>query len=236
MLKIKICLIIMFLLFNNNLLLAMETCEVNTNPVLSSKLVYDKTSSDMLRNLSNEYLKIYNKQSFDKNFYQKINSFIDSNKHSYSSLSALLMLTSMCFLENDEALYSEYGKKIIEYILAKYPTTVQGKIVLLLKAQVQSEEGFRKEALKLLQDNYEVILSVEKDETYKNYTYELNFENHDPITAEYLFLLANISFFLNKDDEAIKGFNMLIKLYPNSDAAGNAKRALKAIEALNKSL
>jgi len=226
----------MFILFNNEILLAIETCEINTSPVLNSKLIYDKDSSTTLRSLSNEYINIFNKQAFDKNFCYKINSFINSNKHSYSSLSALMILTSMCFLENDDQLYSQYGKKIIEFITTKHSKTAQGKAMILLKAQIQSDEGLKKEALKLLQENYEVILSLENDETYYNYRYEMNFENHDPIIAEYYFLISKIYFSLNNDDEAIKGYNKLIKLYPNSDAASNAKRALKAIDALSKSL
>lgn len=232
--KIFFLIITLLIIFNYNFLFAIDTCEINTSPILNPKLIFDKNSSEILRNLSQEYSIVYSKQSFDKNFYHKINSYIDLNKHSYSSLSALIILASMCFLENDETKYSEYGKKIIDFIISKYPTTIQGRAMLLLKAQIQADEGYRTEALKLLQDNYEVVLSIEKDMAYPNYLYELNFENHDPIIAEYFFLLANTHYYLSEENEAINFFNTLIKAYPNSEAASNSKRVLKAIKALNK--
>jgi len=234
--KIFFLLISFLLIFNNKLLYATDTCEINTSPVLNPKLIFDKNSSDTLRNLSQEYLNVYKKQSFDKKFYYKIKSYINLNKHSYSSLSALLMLVSMCFLENDEAKYSEYGRKIIDFIISKYPETVQGKISLILLAQTQSEEGNDNEAFKILHDNYEIILSAEKDPYYNSYLYELNFENNDPISAEYIFLLGNIYFHLNKDENAIIEFNKIIDYFPNSTLSTASKRVIKAINALSKSL
>ncbi len=233
----KIFFLITFLIiFSNKLLYATDRSEINTIPVLNPKLIFDKNSSDTLRNLSQEYLNVYKKQSFDKNFHNKINVYIDLNKHSYTSLSALLMLTSMCFLENNEVKYSEYGEKIINFIISKYPKTVQGKISLILLAQTQSEEGNDNEAFKILHDNYEIILSAEKDPYYNNYLYELNFENNDSIAAEYFFLLGNIYFHLNKDENAIIEFNKIIDHYPNSTLSTASKRVIKAINALNKSL
>jgi outer membrane protein assembly factor BamD (BamD/ComL family) len=148
----------------------------------------------------------------------------------------LVILKTTKNLENDEAKYSKHGKKIIDFIISKYPTTIQGRVLLVLKAQIQADEGYKTEVLKLLQDNYEVVLSIEKYKAYPNYLYELNFENNDPIIAEYFFLLANTHYYLNEENEAIKIFNTLITSYPNSEATSNSKRVIKAINALNKSL
>lgn len=213
-----------------------ETIEINFMPNLSSELISDKEASNTLRKLAIEYAEIYKKQKIDKKFYLKVDSFIKENNKSLSALSALLMIFSMCNMENDDETYPQVGTKIINYITSTYPKTVQGKISLILLAQTQSEDGNDNEAFKILHDNYEVILSAEKDSYYKSYLYELNFENNDPIAAEYFFLLGNIYFHLNKDDNAIIEFNKIIDYFPNSSLSTASKRVINAINALNKSL
>jgi len=215
---------------------AIETCEINVSPKLIKTLEYHKEVSDKLKNILTEYGNVLLNETFDKSFYNKINSFIKENPNSSSSLSALLLIFSMCRLENDEYFYIEQGKQILDFIIKNYSQTPQGKMAMLYKGEIKREFDNPDETLKYLKDNYEVILSVEKDINYKNCLYELNMETSDPIAAEYLFLLGNVLFKANRNEEAIQELKKIIELYPNSECAEISKKTLKARTALGKGL
>ena len=73
--KIFFLIIAFLIIFNYNFLFATDTCEINTSPVLNSKLIFDKNSSETLRNLSQEFLDIVADEVNIKEV-----KFIDSSK------------------------------------------------------------------------------------------------------------------------------------------------------------
>jgi len=212
---------------------ASDTIEINTQPNLSPILIEDKEASQKLKNISIEYLAIYQRQSIDNDFYIKVQSFITAHPRALSSLSALLMVYTMCFLDNDDGIYSDAGKKILNYIISKYPSTLHAKIALFLMAERDYNDGNLKESLIKLNEYYEVMLLVENDKYFKTYLDELNLKEKN-IIPEYLFLLGNVNCRLGQDIEAIKVFKKIIVEYPGSIYSKAAQRVIDSINALNK--
>jgi len=221
------------LCLNYSTIFASDTIEINTQPNLHSTLIENKEASQKLMAISKKYLDIYQKQSIDKNFYLTVQSFIAENPQTLSSLSALLMIYTMCFLDNDEGIYNKEGRKILDYITSKYSNTLHAKIALFLMAERDYSDRNFKDSFKKLNEYYEVMLLVENDKYFKTYLKELNLKEKT-LVPEYYFLLGNVNYHLGKDDEAIKVFNKIIIDHPDSIYSEAAQRVINGIKAINK--
>lgn len=226
----KVILIIFFLLSVFIINSFANTIEIEVNYNLPIELSLNYNNTEEMKILSNEYLKIItDSNEFDKKFYNKLNKFIINNKTSVDSLSAIYMIIGMCLLDEAYEVYSTSAEKLTDYLINNFSKYIQGKIAILLKATLLERKGLAQEAIQLLEKNYEVILSVEKDPSFYRFLDELNINNNDNkyIMAGYYYKLANIFSKFNDTKNANAYFNKVINQYPETNFAKDAKDKLK---------
>lgn len=234
MLKKILLLTILFLCY----LLVIEsfanTVEIEINYNLLPELNQDSntTTTFEIKKLSEEYVKtIRESNAFNNNLYQKLNLFVKNNKSSINSLSAIYMIIGMCLLDETYELYSKDGEKLLDYLINCYPKYIQGKMAIIMKASFLSKKEMNKEAIQLLENNYEVILSLENNPKFYYLLDELNLKenDHKHIMAGYYYYLANFYYKLNNKNNATIYFNKVINQYPDTDFALNAKEKIKKL-------
>jgi outer membrane protein assembly factor BamD (BamD/ComL family) len=211
-----------------------QTVEINIANLLNKTLKYDETASKKITEISNEYiLKIRTNNQFSPELYKKIEDFTKQHNDSYAALSALLLTTSMCFLEETYDKYSQSGVKILDHIINNYPQTVHCKYAIYSKVIIKKEEGNTEDALKLLQENYEVILSMDHDPNYLRMMAELGNPNiTEKFASSYFLLLGLLYFDAGNIVESSSIMQKIIKNYPNSNACKDAISIQKAIQKL----
>lgn len=232
MFKKTVFLIILFLFIVTNVYAQTNNVvKIITNPNLKSTLVIDKKSIKELQILSKEYDNIRKAEKFNKDFYAKLTSFINKNSHSYSALSALILVSGMCFLDETSYIYSKSGQDILKFIVSKYPKSLQGKLALYTIISTKTNEGNFEESLKMLNDNKKTILSIKSDKYYASYNQELNFEDKpEDIEPNYYFLLGLNYFNLKQNSKSVEQLNKVVKLYPKSEVCIHAQRLLNTIK------
>lgn len=202
------------------------TVEINVTSLIPNKVVYNQNAHVELCKLYEETKKALKSDSFNNDLYFKLNSFIKKYKDTSSCLSALIIISSMCFLDETGNIYYNSGKKILENIIEKYPDTIQGKISVISNAMLNSRLKNYNDAIQMLEKNYEVILSIETDKYLSYFLDEapvFDSEKNVKIPAEYYFALAYSYIDLNETQKATETLKKIIKLYPNSKESDKAQ-------------
>lgn len=210
-----------------------RTVEINVTSLIPNKVIYDQNAHNELCKLYEETKKALKTDSFNNDLYFKLNSFINKYKDTNSCLSALIIISSMCFLDETGCIYYSSGQKILENIIEKYPDTVQGKISVISNAVLKSRLKNYNDAIQILEKNYEVILSIENDKYFSNFLDEapvFDNEKNVKIPAEYYFALAYIYIDLNNTPKATETLNKIMKLYPGSKEADRAQLVMSNIK------
>lgn len=233
--KIFICFWgVVLLIYFTSLDVKAQTVEINITNLLNQTLKYDDNASKKITEIATEYiLKVRDSNQFNPELYKKIENFTKQHYDSYAALSALLITTAMCFLEDTYDIYYPSGIQILEYIIKHYPKTVQCKYAIYSKAIIKKEEGNTEEALKILQENYEVIISMDQDPNFLRMMAELGNKNiTEKFASSYFLLLGVVYFDMGNTIEATNIMQKIIKDYPNSNACKDAIRIEKTIQKL----
>lgn len=232
--KIGALFIILFLLFTGYNYSPAATIEINVLKIIKPHVKNNESASKKIEELSGEYNNIRNNNQFNNALYKKIEEFIIKYPDTTASISALLLTASMCFLEETYELYSNEGVKILDYIISHYPNTAHYKYSLYSKALIKKEEGHPDEALKLLLDNYEVIISIDNDNNYIKMMKELGNTNiTEKFSSEYYLILGMAYFDLNNINDCVKIMNKIINDFPGTNASKDAKRIIDTINKLS---
>ncbi len=206
-----------------------NTIEITIDYNLPTELNYEQISVEKLKIIGAELRKfVIENEVFNAELYSKLNSFIINNKKSLSSLTALSMIAELCLLNDTYDLYSVGGEKIINYLITDYKKYVHGKIALLAKATLLENQQLRENAIKLLEENYEILISVENDPNFKTLISELNLNGTDVecFSAGYFYKLGYNYEMINDFDNAQKNYNKIIKQFPKTNYAIRAKERL----------
>jgi len=211
------------------------TTEITVNYNLTLPLINDQIAINEIKTISSEYNKLIsdsNNDSFNDELYNKLDLFIKNHKKSQSSLTALYMISGMCFFKDTANIYQQKGFEMLDYLINNYPNYVQGKISIIVKAISLENQGQRKEAIKLLEDKYEVILSIERDPYHNNFLEELHLNGTDNefAGAMYYMLLSEFSLKSGEKTKAIDKLEQIVKLYPQTRWAKEAQEKLKQLE------
>jgi len=232
--KVKFILLIIFVMFIGYNYAFAETIEINVLNIIKPNVENNELASKAIAELSDEYNEIRNNNQFNNVFYKKIEGFIKQYPDTTASISALLLIASMCFLEETYELYSGEGMKILDYIISHYPNTPHFKYSLYSKALIKKEEGCPEDSLKLLRDNYEVIISIDNDKNYIKMMKELGNTNiTEKFSSEYYLILGLIYFDLNNTTDCVDMMNKIINDYPGTNASKEAKRIIDTAQKLN---
>ncbi len=229
--KKMVLLVLAFCLILNEICFA-SNFEVQIDYNLSNKLEYEANAMYEVKLLSNEFKKNIETETFNEELYNKLDLFIKKYKTSLSSLTALQMIAGMCFWPATYDLYSQKGEQILDFITSNYSDYAHGKIAFIAKATALAQKGMKTEAIRLQEDKYEVILSIEKDKNFQYFIDEMNLKNTDDeyLMAGYYNLLGSIYLDIKDNQNASINLNKVIKQYPNIYYAKISQEMLKTIK------
>lgn len=216
-----------------------ETISIQITSFIQNKeLIVSEDAIKELSDLSTEYKeKIHPTNTFNKEFYQKMESFVKKYKNTYSAISALYITAGMCFLENTEKIYTNDGMKIIDFIINNFPSSsFHYKQAIFYKATYEESQQNYENSFKILKDNYEVIISREDDKYWASFLKELNHNKFKPTDgyAQYYYYMAKLCFNLAMFDKGKEYCELILKNFPNSNYKKMADELLNIETALEK--
>jgi len=210
-----------------------QTAEIKLNYDFSPELTTNARAIGELKGLLDEYIKMEADPgaalSFDYGTYRKLDAFILRNLKTRSGLTALYMVPAMIFPEDTDL----HGKQmsILDYLIDSQSACIQGKMAIIAKAVALEGRGQKKEAVKLLEDKYEVILSIEKDPYFSHFLDELSIKGKEDenVMAIYYTVLSSILIQLGDLEPAAERLERIVKQYPQTSLAASAKKKLESI-------
>ncbi len=224
----------MVTIYINTSMISFASEEISISYNINKKLTFDEKSSSELKCLNSEFKKIIEEdQGFAIDFHLKLNKFINNNKHSLSSLTALYMMSITFSLPETDVSYKKYNDQILQFIISNYPDSVQSAASKLALSMKKNDSGNYNEALSILKDNYENILKASNDKYLQNFLDELGINNN--IIASYFSALAEIYCSTKNYNKSIEYYQTIIDSFPNSKESKHARLKIETLKALTQS-